>query len=259
VSLLSKDIITEVKKLLEAHKRRNNPFIALSTVELPLDTKRGIAKALYDFFISEAKRKLEEKKENEIWISDLVLCPLRTELREMYPELSLIPKPNLLLGSLVHLGIRFIAAACGLDYEVPISKEISINGKRYILKGRIDLYSPDDNILWELKTARETFSIPHPHHILQVYLYKIMVNAEEARIIYVAPDRVCEVPVSEADMIVAMGKIVSAEGISERKLIETLVDIHINKKKVPLWDWECEGYCPFRQFCPRYVKKVRGK
>lgn len=88
-----------------------------------------------------------QKKENEIWVSDIVHYYYPTDFSNI-PNLSQLA----LRGNLIHLGIQEVVKD---DFfcEVPIKLQIS----GYIIKGKIDLLYKKFPIIVEIKTSSRIY------------------------------------------------------------------------------------------------------
>ena len=190
------------------------------------------------------KKNHEKKDSNTIYVTDLLYCPLKPRLREQFKELTLAEayNPSTLQGSLIHESVeRILIEELNAEVEVPVTKEITIDGKVYKLVGKID--TKKDNVIVEIKTSKTVVGIPKEEHVLQLRIYVNMLNAEHGILLYITPDRITEFYVDT--------------GISDDKLIE-LVQDYVYTRRIPRQEWECK-YCVFAKVCPHKVSVNEGK
>ena len=189
------------------------------------------------------KAKVEESKKyskgpNEVYVTDLVRCPLKAKFEGLYPELKEAENysPAAILGDLVHRGLEnFLKEKFNAEIEVEGSRTVEINGKSVTVKGRADAITQDYVI--EIKTSRADKGLPHDHHVLQLRLYLWLFNRKKGILLYVTPDRVTEYEVSDPP--------------DEAEVLRHLEDF-LNIRYAPKFKWEC-NYCPFSVLCPNKV------
>ncbi|WP_016730836.1 CRISPR-associated protein Cas4 [Saccharolobus islandicus] len=190
-------------------------------------------------------KKVHEKKDsNTIYVTDLLYCPLKPRLREQFKELTYAEtyNPSTLQGSLIHESVeRILAEELNAEVEVPVTKELTIDGEVYKLVGRIDAIK--DNVIIEIKTSKTDVGIPREEHVLQLMIYITMLKAQYGILLYITPDRVTEFHVDY--------------GMSDDKLIEFVQD-YIYTRRIPRHDWECK-YCVYAKVCPHKVSVNEGK
>lgn len=193
---------------------------------------------LYRAFMSEQLNRLEEiRSKNIIYVTDLTACSHKLKLRRLYPELSLRFDPSAITGNLIHIGVEKYLSEQGFSVEYPIEKEVEVEGKKYVLKGRIDAYHPDKNIVVEIKSGRETQNKPLEHHVLQLQIYLNMLNADQGILLYITPEGFLEYSVAR-------------EKVNIKSLLKTLVNDEVH----PRWSWECK-YCVYRRICPYALRE----
>lgn len=191
---------------------------------------------IYELRLKDFNEKLKELRDPRvIYVSDLISCSHKRVFRIKFPELQFRFEPTMILGELVHRGLEDVLRKKGFEQEVSIEKTVEINGKTYVVKGRIDAFNASDGVVIEIKTARSSQGVPHRHHILQIQIYMNMVDAKEGLLIYITPDRILEYKV-----------------IKETIDIDELVKETINDAVHPRWDWECR-YCIYNKMCPYRV------
>jgi len=250
------------KILMQLPEELSDPWIAISLINLA--PRENLLDVILQYKIYDSRNKRETRRLNEVWVSELVYCPMRPELAKKYPELadaSVYLSPSTLLGELAHLGIRFFARALGYETEKQIYNEITIDderGEKLIISGRIDIFDSAKQILWDLKTGRDIVSPPSPHHALQAWFYKLLTNASEARILYITSARMCEVKITETHVLQALRQLgwKNAPPLSDIQLLIKYVQWWRRKEKVPLWAWECD-YCIFSSVCPHFKRQKR--
>jgi len=202
----------------------------------------------------EGLRILADKKPYEIWVTELLMCPLKSFFnKELTIEMDGVvisplfaeelDSPSLVLGDLVHRGLeQWLQEKYGCETEVEVSREIEIGGTKYTIKGRIDALCGDTVI--EIKYVRDIKSNqPFSHHVRQLQIYMWMTNRIRGKILYVSPARLLEYevksPVNEPQVAMMVE--------------EYLIKPH---NLTPRYDWECR-YCPFQSICPRYMPQVK--
>jgi CRISPR-associated exonuclease Cas4 len=164
-----------------------------------------------------------------------VYCPLKRVFRQKFPELSFAFEPNMVLGEMVHVGIQEALKEKGFEIEKEIEEKIVIEGTEYIFKGRIDAFSND--MIIEIKTARSSTGLPHPHHLLQLRIYMAMTGVRRGLLVYITSDRIVEYPVENSN--IDLGE---------------MVQKHVEAREFPLWEWECR-LCNYNRFCPYRIDK----
>nr|WP_234097619.1 CRISPR-associated protein Cas4 [Sulfolobus islandicus] len=193
-----------------------------------------IIEELFKEKISEAKQ--HQRNEGEVYVTDLVRCPLKAKYELLYPELKDAEAytPSFILGDLVHKGLEeFLKEKFNAELEVEGAKQLQIDGKTITLKGRADALTNDYVI--EIKSSRADRGLPHEHHILQLRLYLWLFNKSKGVLVYITPDRITEYEINNPP--------------DEAEVLE-LVEDFMKAKNAPKFKWEC-GYCTFSVLCPR--------
>ncbi|RLG78121.1 MAG: CRISPR-associated protein Cas4 [Thermoprotei archaeon] len=201
-----------------------------------------IVENLFRWKVEEFKEKAEKKLENEIYVTELLMCPLKPRLFKKYPELALarIFEPVLIMGDLLHRGaeqvLKEIFGEDNVDVEVEVEREVVVEGQSYVIRGRIDAIIGDTIV--EIKSGRSDVGIPHRHHIDQLRLYMWIKNFSKGLLLYITNDRITEYPVTQP--------------MSDGEVMD-LVRSYLEMKLVPRYSWEC-NYCPYSVVCPSKVK-----
>jgi len=189
-------------------------------------------------------RKLQDylqhkREENTIYVTDLLRCPLKLKYESQFRELTsgdfFIPAG--IMGDFVHVGLEdFLKKEFDAKVEVEGIKEVNVEGKTIIIKGRADaiLEKDGEKIIVEIKSSRADKGLPFEPHKVQLQIYLWLFGARKGVLIYVTPDRITEFEVSEP--------------IDESILLR-LVRETIEARKAPRYPWEC-GYCRFNIICP---------
>jgi len=199
-----------------------------------------IAELLYRWRIEEARKRMEERGENELYATELVLCPLKPRFFKMYRELALAHSfsPIALLGEFAHMGLeRVLQEILGEDsvrVEVEYERGVEVDGRSYVVKGRVDAIVGDTVL--EIKTSRSDASIPYQHHIQQLRIYLWLIS--KGLLLYVTPERLVEFPVTDP--------------ASDEEVIDAIRSI-VSGEPAPRYPWECQ-YCPYAQLCPKRVR-----
>ncbi|MBO3810133.1 MAG: hypothetical protein FGF50_11155 [Candidatus Brockarchaeota archaeon] len=178
-----------------------------------------------------------ERKPNEVYVTDLVLCGYRLKMAEKFPELALteVFNPVTLEGDIIHKGVQTVLKEL-LGDRVQVEVEGVKSVGSYTLKGRVDVIVDGEHGV-EIKSARGDYGIgTHKHHELQAKIYKWMFNLESIELLYVTRDRTTSIPV---------------EGnVTEKDVLEL-----IEKPRLAEEEWICV-YCPFNFACQH---KLTGK
>ncbi|MDK6029305.1 CRISPR-associated protein Cas4 [Ignisphaera sp. 4213-co] len=197
-----------------------------------------IINLIYNWRVEESRKRLEEKLENEIYVTDLIYCPLKYHYQKKYKEIVIANAfdPVTIFGELIHLGVgKLLSNLLGsnnVELEKEYEKEIVVDGTTYIVKGRVDAIIGD--WLIEIKSSKSDLNIPHQHHILQTRLYLWLTGLKKAILLYITQNRVAEYVVEEP--------------VSDGEVSDLIRSI-IAKSPAPRYSWEC-SYCPFSTLCP---------
>jgi len=190
-----------------------------------------ITKRLLLFLRQEELEHIEKREQNEVYVTELVECPLKREFRKELWFLE-VTNPSLILGRLVHEGLEKLLQQMFLDKQVQIEVEVEKEFEDMKIKGRIDAIV--DNEIVEIKYMRGIRGeLPLEHHELQLKLYKWLTGIRKARIIYITPDGIKEYK--------------NDKPINSAEIMQIL-----ENNNIPRYEWECK-YCAFAKFCP-YAK-----
>ncbi|MEM1644429.1 MAG: CRISPR-associated protein Cas4 [Ignisphaera sp.] len=193
---------------------------------------------IYKQRIEETIKRINKKLDNELYVTDLVYCPLKYRYQKLYKELTIASaiNPATLLGEFTHHGIeKMLIEILGLDNvktEVEYEKSVEVEGTLYIIKGRIDAIIGDYVV--EIKTSRSDTSIPQNHHILQTRLYLWLTGYKKALLLYVTANRIAEFIVDKP-----------ATDIEVSDLVREIKA----GAPAPRYSWECR-YCIYSALCP---------
>lgn len=201
----------------------------------------NIVNTLYSWKIAEARKRLEEKLENEIYVTDLIYCPLKYRFQRLYKELAIGAafSPAALYGEIIHQGLeKLLQTLFGVDnvkIEVEYERYVrtDFDGNTYTVKGRVDAVIGDYVI--EIKSSSSDKNLPHEPHITQAKIYLWLSNLSKALLLYITPSRVVEFRVMGA--------------VSDEELVR-LVESVIIGQPAPRYSWECR-YCIYSILCPR--------
>lgn len=72
--------------------------------------------------------------------------------------------------------------------ESTFARELSIDGKSYIVSGTADMIGPETKTPIEVKYQTALKDEPKEHHVLQLRLYLWLLNAEKGELLYVSPE-----------------------------------------------------------------------
>lgn len=136
--------------------------------------------------IIKAYRKMQEqhppKKENEIYVTELLHCTLRPK-----DETPTIP---LIRGTAIHEGLEKLLKEYG-ELEIEFEKEVRKQYGEYVLIGRLDGVTKDGTII-EFKSVSKPPEFPYEQHIYQVLIYMIMTGAQQGLIVYIGSNEIEE-------------------------------------------------------------------
>lgn len=199
---------------------------------------RSIMDRVINYYIIESLKRINN---DDVYITELVNCPMKYYLRLRYPSLMVQYNFNekILIGKLLHEGIESIIrriislANNNIEIEKPISLEI--DGLRVI--GRADIVTDSEVI--EIKTTRSCNGLPHDNHMLQASIYAYALNKPSARLVYIVLNNDVRILEYYVDPIT-------------REDLEKLVMEFREAKPSPRYTWEC-NYCIFKAYCPNRV------
>lgn len=192
---------------------------------------------LYRWRIGETVKRLEQKIDNEFYVTDLVYCPLKYRYQKIYKELTISSSinPATLLGELTHYGVeKLLIDLLGVDNvrpEVEYEKGLEVDGTLYIVKGRVDAVIGD--VIVEIKTSRSDVSIPQTHHITQTRIYLWLTGLSTALLLYITPSRIAEFEISNP--------------ASDGEVVD-LIRSTLAGTPAPRYLWECR-YCAYATLC----------
>jgi CRISPR-associated exonuclease Cas4 len=199
-----------------------------------------IVALIYSWKMDEAKKHMKEKLElDEIYVTDLVHCPLKYQFQKKYPDLALAGSfsPSALQGEFIHIGVeevlKMLLGDESVKTEVEHERRVEVDGKAYIVKGRVDAVVGD--YIVEIKSARSDAGIPYEHHVEQLRIYMWLTGLRKGILLYVTPARIVQ--------------FLYTDPASEGEVIDRIRSI-INGSPAPRYTWEC-NYCPFASICPK--------
>lgn len=197
-----------------------------------------LTELIYRWRINNTIKRLEEKLDNEFYVTDLIYCPLKYKYQKLYKELTIASavSPITMLGEFAHYGIeKILIDIFGVDNiktEVKCEKGIEVDGMAYTIKGRIDAVIGD--YIVEIKTGRSNTSIPQQHHIMQTRIYLWLIGYKKALLLYITANRITEYFI---DKPATDGEIID------------LIRSTISGAPAPRYQWEC-NYCTYSLLCP---------
>lgn len=190
------------------------------------------------------KNKLDEyfahqKEENVFYVTDLVKCPLTLKYENEYKDLAITNSLNssAIMGTFIHSGLEDFLKSnfSNIQTEVPVEKEIVVQGKNIKIKGRVDaiIGTNGEKVVVEIKSGRSDKGIPHEHHIIQLRIYLWLTGIRKGLLLYITSDRIAEYSVNEP--------------LDEAEIIR-LVEETLKMSKAPRYQWECK-YCVYAKVC----------
>ncbi|MEM2498065.1 MAG: hypothetical protein QXR81_06820 [Candidatus Nezhaarchaeales archaeon] len=193
-----------------------------------------LAESIFRWRYAESKK--HQRGPNEVYVTDLLLCGHRVKLAEKFPEVFEAENfnPVTLEGDLVHKGVQSVLKEIlGDRVQVEVEGERTVAGVK--LKGRMDAII-DGRHGVEIKHTKGEYGIPHPHHELQVKIYRWLFNLSSAELLYVSRDGVTSIPVWES---------------ATDEEVERLV----KNPPVAREEWVCR-FCPFSFACSLKVRRA---
>ena len=182
----------------------------------------------------------KEKKEPElgkVWVTELVYDCIRKAYYERKYGRDLRPlNENMYLafGDLIH--------------SVSILEKNEMEVEWSNIKGKIDDYDPENEVLIEKKTCRRTPEEPLPHHVKQVEYYMVLLEkngfpVRQAFLVYI---NVTNGDVRVFEIWERPYEKIETEMITKKLDLLTALDKNIPpKRKI---SWLC-NYCPFAKIC----------
>jgi CRISPR-associated exonuclease Cas4 len=189
-----------------------------------------------------AEQLKHERREGEVYVTDLLECRWKRYYEEVFPEVARADffNPHTLVGDVVHAGVRALLQGMP-DAQFEVEGEMEFGGLK--IKGRADMLLPDRVV--DFKFVRSSFGSPHRHHVDQVRLYMRMFNRSKGSLLYLAPDRVMEV---DETVEPALGLPMTDEEL------KALLDRFMKGEGPAYAEFEC-SYCAWTAVCPRMVSR----
>ncbi|MEM1695118.1 MAG: CRISPR-associated protein Cas4 [Desulfurococcaceae archaeon] len=194
-----------------------------------------VTRLIYEKVVNEQISRIEElKNPGVVYVTDLVFCTHKFHLKKNYPWLSISFEPSAILGSIAHWGLERVLAEKGLVAELEVQTEVEVQGRKYLLKGRVDAIDVSNRVVIEVKTARSAVNLPKEHHVKQLNIYLNMLKYEKGILVYITPIKLVEY-------------VIETSSLSLEDEIRDLIE----DKYHPRYLWECK-YCEFSKLCPYY-------
>jgi len=198
---------------------------------------------------------------NIVGVSELVDCPRRAYWKRVEPlePLSWDSLVRIMIGSASHEKAADADNAFTWN-ELPILLQLN---NRWILIGRVDVYDPYTQTLWDIKTtsywAFRNGKLPYEQHVWQLSLYKwllerVSVYPKHAKLLYVFRDakRSQEqwVTIDVTEQLKNGDVVYHAVVAFIEQLEEALEANDVSQLPFPSEDqqYKCEG-CPWRDKC----------
>lgn len=187
------------------------------------------------------------KLENEIWVSWLSECQYKRELSGTH-EQDIFP---LIRGVLLHMGIQDFLRDQVKEVEKQLEYPIDVDGKRYLIRGSVDVVLNDGTPV-EVKTTKRLYQPFYPQHMFQLLVYMFMMNMDHGLLVYFTEDQIVEYQVNSEG---ANNMLFPFTHIDEKYLRKAVSD-YVNKKRIAPFS-EC-SYCVFRNVCDKR-RDIRGR
>jgi len=153
---------------------------------------------------------------------------------------------SLVIGTAGHRMVMDILSEKGLIVE----RFVYAKRDNIKLIGRVDVYDPNTNTVIEIKFLRKIPPEPYKDHVLQTAIYKEMINADRALLVYIQTDDLSNVKIWR---IKRKHNILDYAFERAKTLSESL--LHSTPPKPEKGRW-CR-YCPYAFDCASLWKKLR--
>jgi len=196
--------------------------------------------------VIEHERRLIERGENVVWITDLLRCSQKRIFEE---KLGLVQMPTfeMLHGTIVHEGLEMLCfVKFGWAKEVEFEKEVAdrdlyeqtelgeklvheaVEGRVWKVHGRVDM--ADGKRIYEIKTLSVIPSAEvSEHYRRQCEFLNWLADADECMLIELSHT--------------GYRKTIIREKATEEDVLRAIIEF-----KAPRWTWECR-YCQYSRWC----------
>lgn len=265
---ISSEIYSIAKELQEkagSLRRVVETGIKLASI-IPVVKPKRDPETILDYLIlsklQEILNKEEERRSGLIYVTDIAYCPERYRILRNTPSAALanMIQGSLLTGSLAHLGLLALLKV-SLD-DIEVEKEVAMDLKDgHTLVGRADIIYKSD--VYDVKFVSAVVEDrPHPQYAIQVWTYKILLNAKRAFILYITKKgEILQVPVTDrviSNIIMNLNAFPMSPAATEKLDSEEFIHTWYEwwkEQNGPIWgSWEC-NYCPVSLFCINKNKK----
>jgi len=178
----------------------------------------------------------EGPRENSYAVYEVLECKAKVEFTRSLPYtiVSTFMSPSSIIGLLVHEGFGSIFSDVCSTYCKVYSKEVEVDGVKYVINGWPDYY--DGYRVIELKYTSHPVKEPENRHIQQVRMYLWLTEARKGYLLYITPRKVYEFEIDNP--------------MTNEEVVEL-----IKNWTSPRDPSECTQ-CIFRSVCPHSVERV---
>jgi len=191
------------------------------------------------YILSREELRIKYREDGKIllFVHEICECSEKRKMRLRFPELERAETYNarFVIGELIEEALKKRFKNEGNSIY---TKELSVDGKQYVICGTVDIIDPESRTPIEVKYQTALKDEPKEHHVLQLRLYLWLLNAERGELLYVSPE--------------GLKSFIIERPLSEKEIIEL-----IKSERAPRWiEWECK-YCQYQQFCSKAIIKYR--
>jgi CRISPR/Cas system-associated exonuclease Cas4 (RecB family) len=193
---------------------------------------------LYDILRNEfSNHESVARGNNEVFVTELTTCPIKRSFYDLYGNDS-----ALIHGVAIHNAVESVLSKYGCIPEVSVSFQVPERG--VVIRGRIDLLCPDNHVV-EIKTSSKV----NIEHVVQLFLYKFIIGASRASLVYVSPSNFIVYDLVDNSLCNEVsGECVNLSMKLDYDLILSVVDHYLKGLKAPQFG-QCSS-CFFRPRCP---------
>ncbi len=178
----------------------------------------------------------EGVRPNSYAVYEVLECKAKVEFTRALPYtiINTIIIPSSLIGLLVHEGFGTVFSEKCSQFCKIYSKEIDVDGQKYVINGWPDYY--DGSKIIELKFTTHPVKEPESRHIQQVRMYLWLTGAREGYLLYMTPRKLYEFKIDNP--------------MNDGEVVEL-----IRNWSSPRDPSEC-AQCMFKSVCPYSIEKV---
>ncbi|NPB00736.1 MAG: hypothetical protein GXO10_05115 [Crenarchaeota archaeon] len=178
----------------------------------------------------------EGPRENQFAVYEVLECRSKVMFTRSLPYtiVNTIISPSSIIGMLLHEGFGTVFSEECRDYCRIYSREVEVDGVRYVINGWPDYY--DGRKIIELKYTGHPVREPDQKHVQQVRMYMWLTSAKIGYLLYVTPRKIYEFEITDP--------------MTDTEVVDLL-----RNWTSPRDPSEC-SQCMFRNVCPYCIEKV---